>query len=141
VVYNNISSANFEQKKLDLEKARMSTVNILISNLPELKCSTLTVTEVSCVDKYKVEGFRRIMNPDDPRYDSSSKIYESLLRDTVVELRIVNVAGPDPEPIILYDDAIEDYSSMTPVYNPVSYYDPLTKKASFAMLVTTFYER
>lgn len=135
VIYNNISSANFENKKMELEKARMSALNILISNIPELKCSTLSIKEVACIDKYKAEAFIELSD------DEAFSLYEELFGNTVIELRIVHLEPYGNDTLVLYDNPLENFTSATPVFNPVSFYDPVSKKAEFAILKTTFYER
>ena len=110
-------------------------MNTLISNLPELKCTTLGIEEISCIDEYKVDAF--INKISEPQFS----VYKEVFGDVEVVLKIVDLGSQNSHNVTIFNSSIESYSSKTPVFNPILVNNPLTGKSNFGMLITTFYER
>ena len=131
-VYNKISYGNWEQKQLEFEKGRRAQLNTLISNIPELKCSTLGVQEVSCMDIFKIQAFNNL---------ESKQLYSEVFGNVEVVLKMVDLENGVSSQIVIFNDSLEDYSSKTPVFKPILVNNPVNRTSNFGILITTFYER
>lgn len=121
-----------ETDEMNAQKAMQ--VAMIASNFNELKCSDYSVLAKSCLDKYRVEAFSRVVK--DSTQDSFEYYYK-LLGNSKVIVRIIT--SPGMENYTLFDYNNSANMSSTPVFIPTIVQDKIEKKSYFAIIEVRTY--
>ena len=104
----------------------------IVTNMPELQCSFIEVTDVNCMDEVKAAALSNLLqNPEDPAFF----YYRENLGTSKIE---IDAIYPSVKKIVIYDNS-KGYRNAEPTFIPITLYDPAQKVFSFALLQATRY--
>ncbi|MFW5746214.1 MAG: hypothetical protein ACOCWQ_01545 [Nanoarchaeota archaeon] len=124
--YGNIEIQNLKQMQGQFSTMNSIKTAIVLSNLPEIKCSVENIQGGACVDLYKIQAW-----DNEAEEDPALSYYFDLLGYSTVHLEQLM---PMPRNFTMHKKVPEgNYStSMTPL--PVSVWDPVTNRKGFGIL-------
>jgi hypothetical protein len=100
--------------------------------LPEIQCSKENVVMKDCFDMYKVRTFLDVAS-------ENQLYYATLLGNANATLSVFEPGKGWSTPVTLYDNPVEEYTSITRMMRPITVYNPVSDKTYFGKLEVTYF--
>lgn len=132
VVYGVLSNTGKAVSQIELRERAAIEVASSVLYAPELQCSFLGKTSVTCFDAAKLKHFTStVQEPERLVY------YQELFGQANITL--VQVYPDQAPPLPIYQHNLSEPASATPVYIPINIYDAVTERFAFGFLAITVY--
>lgn len=129
-----LTEAALEFSELDAVKT-----TLLLANMPEIACSFQGITDVGCLDLYKIKAWEEIMN--DPQRLNFLEHYIPLLG--LSEVTITEIYPDSGRSWVVYNSSLGNFSyrlvGETRLQIPTTIYDPSTNRNTFGVLAVRTY--
>ncbi len=121
--FSNVNLEDFNEESLQLDVIKVAQ---RVSSLPELQCSLSGIVVEGCIDMLKLEAISGVISKEENKLFFFDNFGFSRI--------IVKEIYPDSEEVLIYDNSLEDYSSKTVMNVPISLFDSIESKYSFAAI-------
>ena len=136
VIYYQFQSAGVSQAQKRYGGLKTIELTQVVTNMPELQCSFLKVSDVSCIDEVKATSLAKLLTGGNPK---AFYYYRETLGTSKLEiLRVYPTPASANEKILVYDNS-KGLKNADPTFIPISLYNPIQKTNSFALLIATRY--
>jgi len=124
----NFQKESFKQASREFNEKRAVSLASSLITLPELSCSELGSTQL-CIDELKLKASAEIIN-------KNRKDYSDLLGNSKISIKKL---FPDEKSFDLYDFSQITNPQKSIIRIPITLFDPIANKRSYAYLEVTTY--
>lgn len=102
------------------------------SSIPELQCSKNSITIENCIDLLKLQSIYSIINENQEYYFDKFSFSRIGVNEIYPEVKSLAV---------VYNNPLEDYSSLIVTNIPITLFDPIENKNKFGIMVVEIFGR
>ena len=135
IFYNFVQKSSFEQELQKIAEGKSQEISEKALLLPELDCSLTGITEINCIDLFKLKGFGAIVNGS---LDAEAEYFTVFETSEVV---VRQLWPPSNASIVLYNKTPEKYRSKTLFASPILLRQPLQNANIFGIIEVTTYAK
>jgi hypothetical protein len=130
--WNRINSSGTEALSESSQELSVIEIANTVAELPELKCSDMSVESVKCLDWYKV----RAMANNIEIYPETKKYYNDYFKNSKITIARIY---PNEDNTTIYDVKLSDQTARLEIKLPVNIRDNVNDVTSYGMIIVEGY--
>ncbi len=132
IFYSKVRTVSIQGKLKEYSELDLVKASQIVSALPELSCSSESLTEVGCINKLKLEAFIEL--------DLQQEYYE-YYRGLFGKSKVtINSTFPNNSTNVgLYDNPFEGINNKDSIFIPINIFDPINDIFNFGYVQITKY--
>ena len=130
VFYFGMFKQGIKVEEGELEQLNTIKVAQRASSIPELQCSKNSITIENCIDLLKLQSIPQIINENKEYYFDKLSFSRISVNEIYPEVKSLAV---------VYNNPLEDYSSLIVTNIPITLFDPIENKNKFGVMIVETY--